>query len=376
MAKQRETVLITGLPCLQARGLLQLILEAEPQTDVVGVVLSKRLDLVASLVDALPAKHRRRVTLLEGDAAAIDLGLSGSEYRDLAGRVTRIHHTAHVSWVGVDRQTAEQVNIQGAVEMVELGRAAERLRCIVHHSSAHVSGARTGVVYEDELDMGQGFHSVVQESRMKAEKVMRRAMEELPITVVRPTMLVGDSITGEVERLDGPYQLVMVVLGLPDDLVVPLPSFGDSPVDIVPVDYVARAAHAIGLNPKAIGQTFHLASQEGLTARQLFDLIAEAGKRRVTARNILPPQIASALMSTPGINRFIQEPRAFIQQISTPARYDTRNTRRLLADSDIRCPPVAKYVGTWVTVVNEHLRQRRERQQPFVVESGDLEQLG
>ena len=232
------------------------------------------------------------------------------------------------------------------------------------------------MVYEDELDMGQSFHSVVQESRMKAEKVMRRAMAELPIVVVRPTMLVGESITGEVERLDGPYQLVMLVLGLPDDLVVPLPSFGGSPVDIVPVDYVARAAHAIGLSSKAIGQTFHLASQEGLSTRQLFALIAEAGGRRLTARNILPAQIASALMSTPGLNRYIQEPRAFVQQICTPARYDNRNTRRILADTDIRCPPVAKYVGTWVTVVNEHLRQRRERQQPFVIEAGDLEQLG
>jgi hypothetical protein len=84
MAKQRETVLITGKPCLQARALFHLILEVEPDTDLVMVVLSKSLELVAALVDTCsppaPARHCAR-----GDAAAIDLGLSGPEYRDPPG---------------------------------------------------------------------------------------------------------------------------------------------------------------------------------------------------------------------------------------------------------------------------------------------------
>jgi thioester reductase-like protein len=353
-----EVVLITGYPRLGARKLLERILASEPETHLVMLVLPKLVDQAQQFLAGL-GEAAARVELLEGDAAAMDLGLSGAEYRELASRLTRIHHVAQVSYVGVDRETAEYVNLEGAVEAVELGRACERLRCLVHHSTAHVSGDRTGIVFEEELDVGQGFHSVVQETRMKAEKVMRRAMPELPIAVVRPTMLVGDSITGEADRFDGPYLLAMLVLGLPGDMPMPLPIQGKNPLDIVPVDYVVKAAHAIGRRSDAAGLTFHLASPESLTARQVFDLIAEAGGRR-TRKSFIPAQVASALMRTPGLERYVKEPRAFLQQLSLTARYDTRNTRRLLEGTGIECPPLASYVSTWVTAVSEYFKRRRD----------------
>jgi hypothetical protein len=93
----------------------------------------------------------------------------------------------------------------------------------------------------------------------------------------------------------------------------------------------------------------------------VFDLIAEAGGRR-TRKSIIPTQIASMLMRTPGLERFALEPRAFLQQLASPTSYDTRNARRLLAGTDIECPPLASYVGTWVKAVKEHLKRRREEQ--------------
>ncbi|RLB58561.1 MAG: oxidoreductase [Deltaproteobacteria bacterium] len=353
-----EVVLVTGYPRLPARRLVAHILDHEPDTQVVLVVLDKLLESARLRLAELDQPLRRRVQLLEGDAAAMDLGLSGAEYRALAATVTRIHHLAHVSYVGVERQTAEYTNIQGAVEMVELGRAADRLTRIIHHSTAHVSGDRTGIVYEHELDEGQGFYSVVHETRMKAELVMRRAMMELPISVVRPTMLVGDSVTGQADRFDGPYLLVMLVLGLPGDMAVPLPDPGDNLLDIVPVDYVVRAAHAIGLHSDAASRTFHLASHEEVSAQQVFDMIARAGGRR-TRRTFIPTQLASAVLRTPGIERLVHEPRAFMQQLTCTARYNTRNTRRFLRDSGVDCPPLESYVNTWVSAVQQHLRRRR-----------------
>jgi uncharacterized protein YbjT (DUF2867 family) len=172
-------------------------------------------------------------------------------------------------------------------------------------------------------------------------------------------MLVGDSITGEADRFDGPYLLVMLLLGMPGDMPVPLPTGTDNPLDIVPVDYVTRAAHAIGRHPEAPGLTVHLTSSEELTARTVFDLIAEAGGRR-TRKSVIPTQIASVIMRTPGLERFVKEPRAFLQQLASPSRYDTRNARRLLAGTGIECPPLASYVDTWVTAVKEHLRRRRD----------------
>jgi len=357
-----EWVLITGFPSLQARRLLYHVLETEPATGVALVVplaLRERAEIELARLD----ERRGRVELFEGECSALDLGLAGAELRTLARRVTRIHHLAQESRVGADRRTARLTNVQGAVEIVELARLCDDLACLVHHSTAHVSGDRAGVVLEDELDEDQGFHDVVQETRMEAERVMRRAMRDVPIAVVRPTMMVGDSDTGEADHLDGPYLLAMLLLGLPGDVAVPLPTGSDNPLDIVPVDHVVRAAHHIGLRREARGRTFHLASSEGLTAQQVFDAIARAGGRRTT-RSILPSQVAAALSRTPAVARFLQEPRALVQQLATQARYDTRHADRILAGSGIACPPLESYVGTLVATVQERFKERQHERSP------------
>jgi thioester reductase-like protein len=351
-----ELILVTGFPALEARKLVEHVLSNESETRLALVVLPKLLETAERHIGKLEPEARARVEVLEGDAAAIDMGLSGTEIRSLARRVTRIHHVAHLGYVGVDRETA-QMNVQGAVEAVEIARCCDELRCLVHHSTAHVSGDREGTVYEEELDEGQTFHSIVQETRMTAELVMRRAMADLPITVVRPTMIVGDSGTGEADRLDGAYLLVMLLLGLPGDMAVPLPTGSDNPLDIVPIDYVVKAARWIGLQKEATSRTFHLASSEGLTAQQVFDAIARAGGRRTT-RSVIPPQVAAALFRTPGVARFVHEPRALVQQLATNARYDVSQARRILAGSGIICPPLESYVATMVTTVEERFRDR------------------
>ena len=353
----QEVVLITGYPSLQARRLLVQLLIHEPDTRVALVVLGKLLaDAEASLAKLSDAQ-RARVELLEGDAAAIDMGLSGREFRQLASDVTRIHSIAHISYLGADEKLARRVNVRVAAEVVELGRACHQLGCIVHHSTAFVSGERTGLVYEHDLDVEQGFVNPVHRSRMQAELLLRAAMDELPIAVVRPTVMVGDALSGEVERFDGPYLLVMLVLGVPTEMPVPLPTGGDRPMNIVPVDYVVKCAHHIGRGRRSAGRTFHIASPERLTLHQVFRMIAEAAGRRTT-RSFIPTQLATALLHTPGVDRLLRHPRTFLRQLAVGAHYDTRNARKALEGSDIRCPPLQSYIGSWITAVEAYLQLR------------------
>src|SRR5262249_23108675 len=149
---------------------------------------------------------------------------------------------AHVSYAGVDRSSAEWLNVGGAAEIVEFAQACHGLQCLVYHSTAHVSGDRTGVVYEEDLDAGQAFRNVVEETRMRAERDVRRAMRNIPIAVVRPTTIVGDSATGKVERFDGLYLLVLLMVATPAEIAIPFPGKGDAPLNVVPIDFVVRAA--------------------------------------------------------------------------------------------------------------------------------------
>jgi len=335
------------------------ILQTDSRARVEAVVRSKSVEDARAALDALPAAHRKRVHILEGDSAAIDHGLSGPELKALGRSVTRIHHCAQVTYQGVDRKTAEQVNVGGALEAVELATCCDKLECLVLHSTAHVSGDRRGVVLEQDLKAGQGFRGLVEETKARAERLVRGAMDRLPIAVMRPATIVGDSSTGEVDRFDGPYLLILLVVTSPPELSLPLPGRGDEPLHLVPVDWVARASVALGRDPRAHGRTFHLVDPNPLTARRVFELVAHAGGRR-GPRGSIPANLAKALLRAPGLDRIVKSPRAFLETLTTPVTYDARNTDELLPSLGVAaCPPLESYVERLVEYVQERVRQRR-----------------
>lgn len=365
-----EVALITGFPTFAARKMAEHILQAEPRTLLYLIVRSKFLKEAEEHLERLQKPQRERVIVLEGDAAAMDLGLSGTEHRKLASEVDRIHHMAQVTYLGVDRNTAEQLNVRGTQEILELARVCGSLKCLVLHSTAQVAGSRTGLVREDELEKGQSFRNVVEETRARAERLARSAMAKLPIAVVRPTTIVGDSQTGEVDRFDGPYLLILLIVTSPAEIALPLPGKGDTPLHLVPIDYVVEASHAIGRHPRAPGRTFHLVDPNPLTAKQIFELVARAGGKR-TPRGFIPTNLTKALLRTPGLERFAKSPRAFVEQLATPVRFDARNTEEILAGSGIVCPPFESYVDQLVAYVRERVREKRERREEEATEVYD-----
>lgn len=373
-----SAVLVTGFPSLYARRMIEHILEAEPQAqiDVLLPPFASSATREGASTSAPPpdvafghltAEKQARLLFIEGDPAGMDLGLSGAEFRRLTREVTRIHHIAHASAIDASLHTAHALNIVATAEIIEFARAASNLECLVFHSTAHVSGDRTGVVYEDDLDQGQSFPHEVERTRMQAERMIRRAMREVPIAVVRPTTIVGMANADGSERLDGLYLLVLLVLLTPGDLALPFPGRGDTPLNIVPLEFVIQAAHAIGKSPASPGRTFHLADPNPLSARSVFDLVAHAGGRRA-ARGHIPSNLAKALLRTPGIERFVRSPRAFVEQLTTQVRYDTRNMEQALRGTGIACPPFESYVGDLVSVVRDHIDAQKQRRRGAALE--------
>jgi thioester reductase-like protein len=354
----KDTVLVTGFPSFRARKMVEHILAVEPKTLVYAVVRSSFAKEGEAVLAALPKAQRERLVIIEGDAASMDLGLSGSEYRQLASEIDRVHHMAQFTYRGVQSEMAEHVNIGAMREIIELARCCGNIKSIVVHSSAMVSGNREGLVREEELSHGQQFHSPVEETLARAERIARQSMAQLPITVVRPTQIVGDSTTGEIDRFDGPYLLILLIVSSPQELPVPLPTRGEALLHLVPIDYVVRAAHYIGLVPEARGRTFHLADPRPLTVRRVFELVAQTGGKRLPG-GFIPTRVTKALLSAPGIGLFAKSPRAFVDTLATPVRYDTHNTDDILSGSDIHCPAFESYVDALVSFVRRRVQERR-----------------
>ncbi len=357
MADER-TLLLTGFPsAFLARRLLLKLLAAEPRARVVCLTPRKQSEAAEAALRALPAEQRARTEILAGDTSDMDFGLSGKRFLELARRIDVVHHCAFATYAGVRRHAAERMNIGGTAEVLELCEAGERGCRLVLWSTASVSGKLQGRVAESELVRPPSFPSAVEETRFRAEQMVRASMDHVPTTILRPSIIVGDTRSGEIDRMEGPYLLILLMLSSPVDLRVPLPGRGDVPLNLVPIDYVVEAGYAISRDPRSIGRTFHIVDENPPTARRVFELIAEAAGRPGPVGS-LPSQLATALLRTPGLERFSHIPRTFIEQLATEVAYDARNTRELLAGTGIECPRAASYLTVMVDYVRSQQQKR------------------
>lgn len=365
-----EVVLVTGFPAFTARRMALKVLASDPDAIVFLLARGKFLDAARELAGSLPPDQGRRLEVIEGDVCDMDLGLSGPEYRVLAGEVTTVHHMAGIYYMGVDRATARRVNVQGTRGILELAAEAVRLRRICHWSTASVSGKRRGVILEEELDEGQGFHNFYEETKFEAEKLARGAQRNLPLTILRPGVIVGDSASGEIDKLDGPYYLLVLIATSAAQLRVPLPGRGTAPLHLVPIDYVIDAGYALSRDERAAGRTFHLTDPNPLPARRVYELVAELSQRKL-ARGFLPTGLARTLLRTPGIDRLARGPLSFLESFDMQCFYNSRHATALLEEVGVKCPPFDTYAENVVTFVRSVHAARRQKLEDEVFDPFD-----
>jgi dephospho-CoA kinase len=359
------TALVTGFPAFTARRMIRQILAAEPDTRLYVLAREPFAADADSFLAGLP--DRSRAEILVGDVCDMDLGLSSAEYRALSRELTWIHHLAGIYFMGTDDETAHRVNVVGTRTVIDLARDAGRLERVVHWSTAMVSGDRKGTFYEDDLETGQKFRNAYERTKYEAERLVRAAMRQLPITVIRPGIIVGDSRTGEIDKLDGPYYLLVVIATNASGVRLPLLGRSDAPLHLVPIDYVIEAAWHVARSETAAGKTFHLVDPAPMAARQVFEAVAEHANTE-KPRGHIPRPLARAVLRTPGLARLGRGPLAFLDMLDHAVHYDQTNTAQALAGTALRCPPLAEYLPVLVRYV---LDITREPQRPSSDEISD-----
>lgn len=206
---------------------------------------------------------RARVELMRGDAAEPRLGLGAEQYAGLVDECTHVIHCAGTVRMNLPLEAARRSAVGSARQIVDLGRRlAEggRLRKIEYVSTVGIAGKRPGVLPESWVDEERTFHNTYEQAKAEAEDVMRRALvdEALPVTVHRPSMVVGGSQDGRVLHFQIFYFICELLSGRRTLGVHP--DLGDVRLDIVPVDWVADAIVASSQAPETVGSIFHLCS--------------------------------------------------------------------------------------------------------------------
>ncbi|MGI8805162.1 MAG: SDR family oxidoreductase [Thermoleophilaceae bacterium] len=343
---------LTGFPGFIGRRLARALVDAEPDARVACLVEAR---MEAQAREAAAAIDPERVEILLGDITDRRLGLATDDYERLAADVTTAHHLAAIYDLAVPLEVAQRVNVEGTGNVLELCSRCERLERLVYASTAYVAGTRRGVVYEHELTFGQGFKNHYESTKFQAEVWVRAAMERVPTTVIRPAIVVGDSLSGDTQKFDGPYYMLRVVQAS-ERSGGPIPQFGRSraPFNVVPVDFVVDAMVAAERDSEAAGQTLHLVDPEPVSASDVLRLLAREYAGRAPGMRV-PPMLVTASLKLPPVRRFYADaPAESLRYLNHPVRFDTRQAGDMLARHGLRCPRFEEYVGPMVRFFREH----------------------
>ena len=339
-----STILITGFPGFLGSGLLPQILLKRPQAQAICIVQGQYAELAATRLRALEEAHPEmagRTSLATGDIARPDLGLRSGAL-DLA-KIREVYHLAAVYDLTVNRDLAMRVNVAGTRHVADVAESCPGLERLHYMSTCFVSGDYDGVFTEDDLDVGQGFQNYYEETKFLAEMhVQERMRDGLPATVYRPAIVVGDSRTGETQKLDGPYFVIKWVLRT--RRVSLLPIVADPTrvqVNLVPSDFAIDAIAHLGSLEKSVGRVYQIADPDPCTLAELLDLVSQAtGRRLIKVR--VPASIARMTLRALPV---IGIPAPAVDYFRLPTRHPCEHTTADLAGSGIEAPPFSSYVS-------------------------------
>ncbi|WP_305092298.1 SDR family oxidoreductase [Prescottella sp. R16] len=351
------TYIVTGGTGFLGRHTIERLLDRDPSAQVHVLVRPGSVPTLEHLAAGLPGGDR--VLALIGDLTEPGLGLTDEP--PAADHV--LHLGAIYDLTAGEEQAA--TNIDGTRAVIDL---AARVGATLHHvSSIAVAGDHRGRFTEDDFDLGQHFPTPYHRTKFEAEKLVRASSG--PWRIYRPAAVVGSSVTGEMDKIDGPYYLfpaIAALAALPSVLPVAVPKLGYT--NIVPVDFVAAALVELLLRDGLDGRTFHLVSPDDQPIRQIYAALAKAAHAPTPVAD-LPRIVARPLLDPPAPARPLRDlmlhrlgiPPVLLEHLTLPTRFTTEQTRDALRDSGIAVPAFDSYADALWSYWRAHLDPDRAR---------------
>lgn len=349
-----ETFFITGFPGFIANRLVERL--AKTETKFILLVQPALLERAREELAQIANRSSRELAdfrVVSGDISLVNLGLSEVDQQLVRSETTRVFHLAAIYDLAVTRDLAVKINVEGTKNVNNFLRSFAHLRHYHHVSTCYVAGKRQGRILETELTHNSGFRNHYEESKYLAELEVDNLKSELPITIHRPAVVCGDSITGETVKYDGVYYLIFYLLLWPGGLS--LLNIGNHEVclNLVPVDYVVEAMVALAFENHAIGKTVQIADPRPLTTNQLFNSIAKSINGK-TSKITVPPSWVQFFLMLPPSPKITGLPHHGVPYFFVKQTYDTTLADRLLAPHGIQCPPFESYVKQIVEFAEAH----------------------
>ena len=347
-------IFVTGATGFIGKRLVAKLL-ARRGTTVYFLVRKESMPKVAALLDGWGVTKARAVPVV-GDLTARKLGVAGADLETLAG-VDHVVHLAAVYDLSADAESQVAVNVDGTRNAVEFAKAV-KAKHFHHVSSIASAGLYEGVFREDMFDEADGLDHPYFMTKHESEKIVRKECKT-PWTVYRPAIVVGDSKTGEMDKIDGPYYFFKLIQRMRQMLPPWMPSIGleGGRINIVPVDFVVDAIDHLMHGKRTGGECFHLVDPRGYRVGDVLDVFARAAHAprmnlfvNAALFGFVPRGVKKSLMALAPVRRVHRAvmkdlglPDDIFQLVNYPTRFDRRALDKALEGSGIECPNLHDY---------------------------------
>ncbi|MCF6264030.1 MAG: SDR family oxidoreductase [Xanthomonadales bacterium] len=304
--------------------------------------------------------HRKRIQAVTGDLEKSFLGVAPKKRRELEGEIQHVFHLAAIYDLQASAQAQESANVEGTRRAVKLAEFI-KAKNFHHVSSIAAAGLYPGVFREDMFEEAKGLDHPYFRTKHDAERVVREECS-IPWRVYRPGLVIGHSETGQIDKIDGPYYFFKMIQKMRKALPSWMPAIGieGGRINIVPVDYIAKALDHIAHKPRLNKKTFHLVDPKPLRIGEVLNVFAQAAHApqmtmRIDARifEFIPQAVKAGLAMFPPIRRVSTQilknlglPRDMMKFVNYPTRFDNRETEAALKGSGIAVPRLREYA--WV----------------------------
>jgi NAD(P)-dependent dehydrogenase (short-subunit alcohol dehydrogenase family) len=301
--------------------------------------------------------HGQRIIGVSGDLREPLLGVTAEDRTRLRGRIRHFLHLGAVYDLTATDETLDMANVLGTDHALAL---ADDLGAGCFHlvSSIASAGEYPGTFTEDMFDEAVGLDQPYFRTKHESEALVRR-QNKVPWRVYRPSMVVGHSATGYIDKVDGPYYFFKMLQKLRRTVPpwMPLVGLEGGEMNMVPVDFVARAIDHLAHLPDLDEQCFHLTDPRRRHVGEVLNLFAKAAHAPTMTMRLdselfagVPQMIRAALASIRPLNRIVDEilrdlgmPKSIVELLNYPTTFDNTRTTKLLAAANIRVPPLEDY---------------------------------
>lgn len=346
---------VTGATGFIGRRLVRQLLRRKGA--VVHVLLRRESEAKIAALREFCGAAASRLLAVPGDLTAKRLGVAPDAVKALKGKVDHLYHLAAVYDLDADADSQIAVNIEGTRNTVEFAKAIDAGH--FHHvSSIAAAGLYEGVFREDMFDEAENCEHPYFMTKHESEKIVRTECK-VPWSVYRPAMVVGDSRTGEMDKVDGPYYFFKLIQRMRQLLPPWMPSVGleGGRVNIVPVDFVVDALEHISHKPGIARRCFHLVDPVGYRVGDVLDIFSKAAHApkmnlfiNAALFGFIPRSITKGLMALAPVRRVrnavmkdLGIPPDMMTFVNYPTRFDCRETLAVLKGSGVECPNLKDY---------------------------------